>query len=63
MLVIRNDPHRHKEVAGANRNKTDAPFQYAGSPFAALAAVESMAGLRYLRRLKMPLKRRTTGIV
>ena len=47
----------------ANRNKVGAPFQYAGSLFAALTVVESMVGLRYLRRLKMPLKRRTAGIV
>ena len=62
-LIIGDDPQRHEEVMSANRNKTGAPFQYAGSPFAALAAVKSMTGLRYLRRLKMPLKRRTTGIV
>ena len=31
----------------ANRNKAGAPFQYAESLFAALAAVKSMTGLPY----------------
>ena len=30
-----------------NRNKVDAPFQYAESLFAALAVVKSMTGLPY----------------
>ena len=62
-LIIEDDPQRHEEVAAANRNKLGAPFRYAGLPFATRAAVKSMTGLRYLRRLKMPLKRRTAGIV
>ena len=49
-------------MAAASRNKAGAPYQHAGSSFATLAAVKSMTRLRYLRRLKMPLKRRTTGI-
>ena len=50
-LVIGDDPQRHEEVAVANRNKVGAPFRYAESPFAALMAVKSMAGLpcRHLR--------------
>ena len=44
-LIIRDDPQRHEEVMVANRNKV-APFQYAESLFAALAAV-SMTGLPY----------------
>ena len=45
-LFIRDDPQRHEEVI-ANRNKVGAPFQYAESLFAALAAVKSMTGLPY----------------
>ena len=36
-------------MAGANRNKVGAPFQYAESLFAALAVVKSMTGLPYRR--------------
>ena len=39
-LIIRDDPQRHEEVMVANRNKVGAPFQYAESLFAALAAVK-----------------------
>ena len=46
-LIIRDDPQRHEEVMVANRNKVGAPFQYAESLFAALAAVKSMTGLPY----------------
>ena len=46
-LIIRDDPQRHEEVMAANRNKVGAPFQYAESLFAALAAVKSMTGLPY----------------
>ena len=60
-LIIRDDPQRHEEVAAANRNKVGAPFRCAGSLFAALTVVKSMMGLRHLRGLKMPLKRRTTS--
>ena len=35
-LIIRDDPQRYEEMAGANRNKVGAPFQYAESLFAAL---------------------------
>ena len=35
-LIIGDDLQRHEDVATANRNKAGAPFQYAGSPFAAL---------------------------
>ena len=34
-------------MAGANRNKVGAPFQYTESLFAALAVVKSMTGLPY----------------
>ena len=44
-LIIRDDPQRHEEAMAANRNKVGAPFQYAESLFAALAAVKSMTGL------------------
>ena len=37
-LIIRDDPQRHEEVTGANRNKVGATFQYAESLFVALAA-------------------------
>ena len=46
-LIIRDDPQRHEEMMVANRNKVGAPFQYAESLFAALAAVKSMTGLPY----------------
>ena len=46
-LIIRDDPQRYEEMAGANRNKVGAPFQYAESLFAALAVVKSMTGLPY----------------
>ena len=46
-LIIRDDPQRYEEMAGANRNKVDAPFQYTESLFAALAVVKSMTGLPY----------------
>ena len=45
-LIIRDDPQRHEDpLMVANRNKVGAPFQYAESLFAALAAVKSMTGL------------------
>ena len=44
-LIIRNDPQGREEVMVANRNKVGAPFQYAESLFAVLAAVKSMTGL------------------
>ena len=53
-LIIRDDPQRHEEAMAANRNKVGAPFQYAESLFAALAAVKSMAGLPY-RHLQVML--------
>ena len=46
-LIIRDDPQRHEEVMVANKNKVSAPFQYAESLFAVLAAVKSMTGLPY----------------
>ena len=46
-LIIKNDPQRCKDVTVANKNKVSAPFQYAESLFAALAAVKSMTGLPY----------------
>ena len=46
-LIIRDDPQRCEEVMATNRNKVGAPFQYAESLFAALAAVKSMTGLSY----------------
>ena len=46
-LAIRDDPQRHEEVTGVNRNKVGAPFQYAESLFMALAVVKSMTGLPY----------------
>ena len=46
-LIIRDDPQRYEEVMSANRNKVDAPFQYAKSLFAAPAVVKSMTGLPY----------------
>ena len=46
-LIIRDDPQRYEEMAGANRNKVSAPLQYAGSPFVALAVVKSMTDLPY----------------
>ena len=46
-LIIRDDPQRYEEVTGANKNKVDAPFQYAESLFMALAMVKSMTGLPY----------------
>ena len=46
-LIVRDDPQRHEEAMAANRNKVGAPFQYAESLFAALAAVKSMTGLPY----------------
>ena len=46
-LIIWDDPQRCKEATGADRNKVDAPFLYAESLFAALAAVKSMTGLPY----------------
>ena len=46
-LIIRDDPQRHEEVTGVNRNKVDVPFQYAESLFMALAVVKSMTGLPY----------------
>ena len=39
-------------MAAANRNKVGTPFQYAESPFAALAVVKSMTGLKHLQDLK-----------
>ena len=36
-----------RAMAAVNRNKAGAPFQHAGSPFAVLAVVKSMAGLLY----------------
>ena len=47
VLIIRDDPQRYEEMAGANRNKVSAPLQYAGSPFVALAVVKSMTDLPY----------------
>ena len=46
-LIIRDDPQRYEETAGANRNKVGAPFQYAESLFVALAVVKSMTWLSY----------------
>ena len=46
-LIIRDDPQRYEEMAGANKNKVGAPFQYSESLFAALAVVKSMTGLPY----------------
>ena len=46
-LIIRDDPQRYEEMAGANRNKVGASFQYAESLFAALVVVKSMTGLPY----------------
>ena len=43
-LIIRDDPQRHEGVMVANRKKVGAPFQYAESLFAALAAVKSTTG-------------------
>ena len=51
-LIVGDDPRRHEEVAAANRNKVGAPFQYAESPFAALAVVKSMTGLRHLQEME-----------
>ena len=45
-MIIRDDPQRLEEEV-TNRNKADAPFQYAESLFAALIAVKSMVGLPY----------------
>ena len=47
MLVIQDDPQRDRKVAAANRHKVGAPFLYAESLFAALAAVKSITGLPY----------------
>ena len=44
-LIIRDDPQRYEEMAGANRNKAGAPFRYAESLFAALSVVKSTTGL------------------
>ena len=44
-LIIGDDPQRREEEA-ANR-KVGAPFQYTGSPFAALNVVKSMTGLSH----------------
>ena len=49
---IRDYPHRLEEVVSANKNKVGAPFQYAGTPFAALAMVKSMTGLRHLQEME-----------
>ena len=46
-LIIWDDPQRYEEVMVANRNKVGAPFQYAESLFAALAAVKSVTELPY----------------
>ena len=46
-LIIRDDPQRHEEVTGANRNKVGATFQYAESLFVTLVVVKSMTGLPY----------------
>ncbi len=46
-LIIRDDPQRYEGVMVTNRNKVGAPFQYAESLFAALAAVKSATGLPY----------------
>ena len=46
-LIIRDDPQRHEEVTGVNRNKVGAPFRYAESLFMAPAVVKSMTGLPY----------------
>ena len=46
-LIIRDDPQRYEEMAGANRNKAGAPFRYAESLFAALSVVKSTTGLPY----------------
>ena len=46
-LIIRDDPQRHEEVTGVNRNKVGASSRYAESLFAALAVVKSMTGLPY----------------
>ena len=43
-LIIGDDLQRHEEEVFANRNKMGVPFQYAGSPFAALAVVKSRTG-------------------
>ena len=46
-LIIWDDPQRHEEVTGANRNKAGASFQYAESLFAALAVVKSITEMPY----------------
>ena len=53
-LIIRDDPQRYEEMAGANRNKMGAPFQYAESLFTTLAVVKSMTELPY-RHLQVML--------
>ncbi len=46
-LIIRDDPERCIEVKKANRHKVGAPFQYADSFFASLAAVKSTIRIPY----------------
>ena len=52
-LIIRDDPERCIEVKKANFHKVGAPFQYADSFFAALAAVKSMIHIPYRNLMGM----------
>ena len=47
VLVIHDNPQKHREVRDANMHKGGAPFRYADSLLAALAMVKSMIGLSY----------------
>ena len=55
-LIIHDDPERCVEVKKANRHKVGAPFQYADSFFASLAAVKSMIHIPYRNLMGMILK-------
>ena len=55
-LIIHDDPERCVEVKKANRHKVGAPFQYADSFFASLAAVKSMIHIPYRNLMGMVLE-------
>lgn len=55
-LIIRDDPERHAEVKKANRHKVGAPFRYADSFIASLAAVKSMIHIPYRNLMGMILE-------